>query len=457
MVRSTATSPSASDRPCSAGIADTVGEFEAGPRQRVTPAFERDRSADLERLPAAGSCVREFANSTIPAGDRSPRAWVLIANPGCRRTLVFGEALARAGLPPARLVPWTDVLHRKAHLSDVVRRGDGVRIESPGRDWEVERSLLQRGAEVPDEEGDFARISGAAAGELTVDRGRIIYPRQWYLGFRSVLEQLERELADCPEHSLIQHPAEIARMFDKPACHETLGRAGVPVPRSLGVPACYEELLARMEETGCRSVFVKLAHGSSASGVVAYRTDGRRHQAVTTVETVRSGSELLLYNSRRVRVHRDQGAIAELVDALCRHRVHAEEWLPKAGFAGCAFDLRVLVIGGRVRHTVARFSRTPMTNLHLLNRRGDVEAVRERMGPHAWEAMLETCRRAAAAFPRSLHAGLDVLVMPDFRRHAVLEANAFGDLLPGITCDGRDTYADELAALGGMSCSTLAS
>jgi hypothetical protein len=80
--------------------------------------------------------------------------------------------------------------------------------------------------------------------------------------------------------------------------------------------------------------------------------------------------------------------------------------------------------------------------------------------------MRETCRRAAAHFPRSLHAGLDVLISPDFRRHAVLEVNAFGDLLPGITCDGRDTYADELAAvgatrtgsvLGGEPCSALAS
>jgi hypothetical protein len=29
----------------------------------------------------------------------------------------------------------------------------------------------------------------------------------------------------------------------------------------------------------------------------------------------------------------------------------------------------------------------------------------------------------------------------------VLEVNAFGDLLPGVLCDGRDTYEDELWAM----------
>jgi hypothetical protein len=45
--------------------------------------------------------------------------------------------------------------------------------------------------------------------------------------------------------------------------------------------------------------------------------------------------------------------------------------MPKAGIDGRTFDLRVLVIAGRARHAVARLSRGPMTNLHLLNERGD--------------------------------------------------------------------------------------
>jgi hypothetical protein len=41
---------------------------------------------------------------------------------------------------------------------------------------------------------------------------------------------------------------------------------------------------------------------------------------------------------------------------------------------------------------------------------------------------------------------LDVLVRPDFRRHTVLEANAFGDLLLNVVDDGDDTYTAEVKA-----------
>jgi hypothetical protein len=87
-----------------------------------------------------------------------------------------------------------------------------------------------------------------------------------------------------------------------------------------------------------------------------------------------------------------------------------------------------------------------MTNLHLGNRRGELSAVAERMGTDAWRDALRTCERAAAIFPGSLHLGVDLLICPDYCRHAVLEANAFGDLLPGVLSEGVDTYEAEVRA-----------
>ena len=47
--------------------------------------------------------------------------------------------------------------------------------------------------------------------------------------------------------------------------------------------------------------------------------------------------------------------------------------------------------------------------------------------------------------------GVDLLIAPDYRRFAVLEANAFGGLLPGVLSDGEDTYeAEVLAVLRGQ-------
>src|SRR5262249_45914802 len=204
------------------------------------------------------------------------------------------------------------------------------------------------------------------------------------------------------------------------------------------------ELPEGMRQRGCRGVFVKLAHGSSASGVVAYQARGAQQRALPTVEMVRRHGKLRLYNSRRIRRYHKPAEVAELIDALAREGVRVEEWVPKAGLDDHVFDLRVVVIAGRARHTVVRMSRSPMTNLPLLNRRGDLAAVLDRMGPEAWQAACRTCERAAAAFPGSLHVGVDLLVAPGFRRHAVLEGNAFGDLLPGVLSEGVDTYEAEI-------------
>jgi len=288
---------------------------------------------------------------------------------------------------------------------------------------------------------------------LSFERGRILYPRQWYLGYCATLRLIELQLAECPPPrplpQWMNSPAEIALMFDKIACHQSLGSRGGPGAPRFGGVGSFGELGGRRKERNWRRVFVKLAYGSSASGVVAYQTDGRRHQATTTVETARRDGELRLYNSRRIRVYRDWREIAELIDALCRHRVHVEQWLPKAGFDNRTFDLRVVVIAGRACHTVARLSRSPMTNLHLLNERGDEDAVRERVGRAAWDAAMLDCERAMECFPESLYAGVDLLFTPDFRRRAVIEVNAFGDLLPGVFWQGQETYAAELRAMVG--------
>jgi glutathione synthase/RimK-type ligase-like ATP-grasp enzyme len=372
-----------------------------------------------------------------------PTPYVIIGNAGNRRVDLFQQALTARGLPPARLIAYRDLIARRVTLPEIVAPGSILRIESPGKDSEVERDLLIAGADVPDSPA-FARISREEAQRLPMEKGRILYPRQWYLGYCQVLAEIERQRALCPPHTLMNHPDDIAAMFDKRVCHRRMREAQVMVPRDLGPVGSYEELIMAMRRERCPRVFVKLAHGSSASGVVALQISERQQLATTTVELVQTGDELQLYNSRRLRTYRDAREIAMLIDALCRYHVHVEQWLPKAGIDDRICDLRVVVIGGRIRHVVVRLSRSPMTNLHLLNARGSFEAVLERMGMEAWEAACQTCLQAMACFPQSLYAGIDLLISPGYQRHAVLEINAFGDLLPGVLHEDEDTYSAEI-------------
>jgi glutathione synthase/RimK-type ligase-like ATP-grasp enzyme len=326
---------------------------------------------------------------------------------------------AAAGLTAPTVIPWRDVVcGRPIELAE----GSLVRIDSPGEDAEVDRLL--RGAATHAVHGE---IVGLAA---------------WHNGLASALRRMAAA-AHRARARLLNEPNDILVMFDKRACHQRLAAAGVPVPESLPEPGSYAELRRVMSERGWRRVFVKTAHGSSSSGVLAVQTDGRgRVRADTSVDPV--GRRL--FNSLRVRTYTHERDIESIVDALVPDGLHVERWFPKAGLHGRTVDVRVVVIAGRATHAVVRASLSPMTNLHLGNQRGDLTALRAAAGAE-YEAGLRTCERVAACFPGSLQVGVDLMFSPDFRRHAVAEVNAFGDLLPGLMVDGRDTYAEQIAAL----------
>jgi glutathione synthase/RimK-type ligase-like ATP-grasp enzyme len=368
---------------------------------------------------------------------------LVIAPPSSRRVRALQASLKDCGLPEARVLSWTDVI-AGVKLEDVgIREGTVVKIESPGEDWDTERALLELGYDAPDSEHDFERIHPA---RLEFDTGRIHPSRQWYLGFRQALHVIQTQLETLGRHAM-NHPEDIAVMFDKRATHARLEAAGVRVPPSLGGVNNFEELVAGMRERGWHRVFVKLAHGSGAQGVIALETNRDRWLATSTVEMVGAADGSRLYNTRLMWRYTDLSSIRQLVNAVCRHRVHVERWLPKASFDDKNFDLRVVVIGGHARHVLVRRSSGPVTNLHLGNERGDWNLVRERLGD-AWDDIRASCERSLETFSRSLYAGVDVLVQTDWKKHALLEVNAFGDYHRNVFVNGLDTYQTQLEALG---------
>jgi glutathione synthase/RimK-type ligase-like ATP-grasp enzyme len=369
------------------------------------------------------------------------RPALVIGTPGDERVVAFESARARRGLPAARVLPW-ELFAAGAPLPLEARTL--LRIESPGAHWPAERALLAAGADEPDERFDAPRLPRAAALALDEDRGRLRFMRQRFLGLRAMLRRLASALDARPDVQVMSAPASIAVMADKPRCHERLVGAGLPRPPVLGSPRDFEELEAVMNRHRVGRVFVKPASGGSAAGVIAFQSGGRgRRLAITATEQM----DGRLYSVNRLRGHRDAAAVAVL-DAICREGVLVERWIPKLGVAGATFDLRVLVIAGRARHVVVRTSPGPITNLHLgrANRRGDLAAVRAKMGEARFAAALRTCERAAACFADSLYVGVDVLVATDGRPF-IVELNPFGDLLHRASSEGEDPHEAELGAL----------
>ncbi|MFG1780346.1 STM4014 family protein [Micromonospora sp. NPDC049048] len=338
----------------------------------------------------------------------------VVGNPGNRRVALFTGAVLGAGLPRPEVLPWVDVLTGAAPPP----AGAVVRVDSPGEDADVDR-LLRRAA-VPARHGELVGLADTYAG---------------------LLRGLDRVAAGGAE--LLNDPADVAVLCDKRRCHARLSAAGVPVPAALPPVHGWEQLRAAMATSRTSRVFVKPAHGSSAAGVVALAVAGRRVRAVTTIEVTPDG----LFNSLRPRHYTDEAQVAAIVDRIAADGLHVERWLPKAGLGDRVVDLRVVAVAGRPTHAVVRAARGPLTNLHLGNARGDLAELRAAAGPAAWAAAMETCERVAGCFPRTLQVGIDLMFLVGWRRHAVAEVNAFGDLLPGVLADGRDTYAEQVRAL----------
>ncbi|MGA5468206.1 STM4014 family protein [Streptomyces arboris] len=369
-------------------------------------------------------------SASSPGGAGAPR-FAVVGNPENRRVAFFREAVRAAGLEPARVVPWLQVLRGGAGFEP----GETVRIDSPGEDAEVERLL--RGVDDP------TRVEGSA---------------RWYAGFLTAVGEVTRA-ASAAGAEMLASPGDLAALFDKRLCHGLLAAAEVPVPPSptSGPDAAevrgWSDVRALMREHRMPRAFVKLAHGSSASGVLAVETAGPgRVRASTSVERDAEGR---LFNSLRVRRYTTEAEVGALVDALAPDGLHIERWLPKASQRGRAADLRIVVVGGRATHAVVRTSLSPMTNLHLGGARGDLDEVRAAVSAvgGCWREALAICERAAACFPGTLCVGVDLLPAAGWRRFVVGEVNAFGDLLPGLTglpgsgAEGLDTYAAQVAAV----------
>ncbi|MGW0804856.1 STM4014 family protein [Nonomuraea sp. NPDC002799] len=339
--------------------------------------------------------------------------FAVVGTPGDRRVSLFRDAVVARGLAEPYVIAWRDVL---AGREIGAPEGALLRVDSPGEDAEAD--ALLRGP------GDPARAGGGAA---------------WFKAFTAGLARV----AAIPGVRLLGDVGEIGVMFDKRPCHAVLAGAGVPVPPAFEIGS-YAELRAEMELRGWSRVFVKPAHGSSASGVIAFQAAGDRVKAVTSAAWTGD----VLCNSLRVRTYTCGDDVRRIVDFLSGDGLHVERWFPKASAGGRVFDLRVVTVAGVPTHAVARTSRTPMTNLHLGGTRGELEPVRSRAA--LWERVMEVCTRAAACFPGSLVTGIDVMIGSDWRSVAVAEVNAFGDLLPGLgdfSGHGRDTYAEQVHAV----------
>jgi glutathione synthase/RimK-type ligase-like ATP-grasp enzyme len=300
------------------------------------------------------------------------------------------------------------------------------KVEPPGDDEQVHIALLTAGAQSL----GMSTPSTPAPTELRHDQ-------RWFAGFTLAMQQIEQVLQRSPWVRAVNDPQDILTMTDKVRCQQHLAQHGLAVARFWPDVLGYEHLRALMQQQGLDRVFLKARFGSSAAGVLAYRRNGRgQEQATTTAHLQADRGSARWVNVKRVRSYHRAAEVRAVVDMVAQQGAYAEAWLPKPRKGTGHFDVRVLTLGGRAAHRVARLGRRMLTNLHLDSERADPS---ELLSAEGLQRLLQMAETAAQSFPRSQVIGFD-LVARDAGAH-VLEANAFGDLLPGLLWKGQDSYS----------------
>jgi hypothetical protein len=379
-----------------------------------------------------------------------PPRFAILGNLDNRRVTGFVEALARRGWPAPILLSHRQLLGDLSPLTALPDQPLFVRIDSVGEDLEVERLLLERGAAALP---DHARCERRQVSELRREPprfGQLLAPRQHHAGLLDYFDALAAVFAGKPSWRVLNPIADLRVLFDKVASSRRYAAAGIPVPEQLPELESIRstaQLREAMAALRWPSVYIKLSCGSSASGLALYRhvpsrAAHERDMVLTTIAVTPEGR----FNSLRLQRLQDRVAIDELLDWLIDEGAQIERAIAKAQLDRQTFDLRVLVIAGQPSFCIVRRSRHPITNLHLGGTRGDLEALRQQVPTPVWDAAMRSCVRVFEQHA-CLHIGVDLALEAGLRGHRVIEANAFGDLLPGLTRDGLSVYEHELEAL----------
>jgi len=368
------------------------------------------------------------------------KQFAIICNPENRRFDFFRQAVLSVNNQEPIVISYLDLLQNKVDLDTLFSQIDVLKIETFGENFEVKKELIALGTS--EFEPNF--ISKEEALNLPFDKGRIEHSKQLYLGFCNLLDNLQQHLDKFPNIQVMNSPKSIKTMFNKTKTHQFLNKNNLAVIPAMYEVKNFEDLLLKMKTNNWSRVFIKPNYTSSASGVIAFRVNKDKMQAITSVFIKTEKEEVKLYNSLKIQTYTDYQTIKTIVNLLAKDSFIVEKWMTKVSNAKGVYDFRIHTVNAKVKQVVARQSKSPMTNLHLGNERGDLKEIKKDIGSKNWQNLCELAEKTATKFDQSLYIGLDVLLTKNQEKPYIIEANAFGDLLPNVLIDGKNTYETQV-------------
>ncbi len=318
------------------------------------------------------------------------RQIALLGNPHTKRTDYFKQAASQAGLP-VLFVDWKEF----ETWQDKLTQGEWlVKVDPPLWD-SCQLSELSRLTKEYDLR--LNRLSEAS--------------KKYHLEF-------------------LNDPQMIGRLLDKRVCKQKLKQAGLAVTESLDNERASirtpEQLLCAMRAAGICQVFIKPVNGSGAAGVSALRFQPHTGQMVLYTCAFLHPEHGLI-NTKRLRRFTDQKTVFTYLEQLLKLDCVVERWYAKAEYEGFSYDLRAVVLDGKMQFLLGRLSKGPITNLHLNNH--PMEADKLAITETALKEIALLCKKAVMCFPGIRIAGIDILLEKGSMRPRIIEMNAQGDLI----------------------------
>ncbi len=336
-----------------------------------------------------------------------------------------------------RIAFWEDALkeknlHYTFHsyeeiMSDrfpIISKPTTLRLSSSGENFEVYKKILALGS--------YPNIEN-----LVYQKGQILPNAFWYQGYCILMNKIEKFLYQNPQLKVLNTPSAITLVFHKLKCQLFLASKGLSIPKIiLKKVNSYAHLIATLEQENINEIFIKPYHGSSASGVMAFRRSLNKQVLYTTIKLKENKT---LYNSLYLQKYINKNDIKTIINTIQPAGLIVEKWVRKKSFLGKSVDFRVLVIDGKATFVVPRLSNHVITNLHLGNIKGKIEHIQAEWGIEVIENIKKTAEKAIQNIPELFYAGVDIAVSSNGQVY-VLEINAFGDMLLDVFYHQKNTY-----------------
>jgi len=219
---------------------------------------------------------------------------------------------------------WNDVLQKEKHHHQLINynsversqfppitQASVLRITSPGEDASLQKRLYEIGGFSFEEEYEPFRI----------------YPKSfWYSGWCYWLQKIETWIAAHPFLKVMNTPKAIRLAFHKLECQQFLQSKRISIPKIIVQKLTgYEDLLSQLHQGNIHQVFIKPYHGSSASGVMAFRQMGGKQILYTTID-LKSNR---LYNSLRLKKYTNPVKIKTIINTMALGGLMVEEFMVK--------------------------------------------------------------------------------------------------------------------------------